>query len=167
MTPPKLVGDMLRIPVAQLSEVDPMSFEISFTEQYAREFGFTIPGREILVDDIRVRATGTSAHEADIAQERQDGKLTVGRLLVARGSRVCLTALLLSQPRTTHTIYFADAQPTATAVYAFQDMGLGDSVVGPALITAATSTVLIEPNCTAQLTAQGDLEVLVGEGKPR
>eukprot|EP00045_Choanoeca_perplexa_P014632 m.173740 g.173740 ORF g.173740 m.173740 type:complete len:1257 (+) comp16743_c0_seq1:48-3818(+) len=146
MTPPKSSGDARRIPFEQLADVDPKSFELSFTEQYAREFGFTIPGREILVDDIRVRATGTSVHQPDAAQSRQDGEL---------------------KPRTTHTIYFADAQPTETAVYAFQDMALGDSVEGPALITATTSTVLIEPNCTAQLTAQGDLEVLVGEGKPR
>eukprot|EP00730_Choanoeca_flexa_P007915 TRINITY_DN12412_c0_g2_i1.p1 TRINITY_DN12412_c0_g2~~TRINITY_DN12412_c0_g2_i1.p1 ORF type:complete len:1293 (+),score=305.35 TRINITY_DN12412_c0_g2_i1:21-3899(+) len=134
-----------RIPLLELSAVDPMSFEASFEEQYAREFGFTIPGREILVDDIRVRATGTAVHKRDVAPRGQSSL----------------------KPRTTHIIYFADAQPTTTNVYAFQDMVLGDEIPGPALITAATSTILIEPSCTGRLTEQGDLEVLVGAGKPK
>lgn len=35
-----------------------VGFEKNFEAQYMREFGFTIPGRPLVVDDVRVRATG-------------------------------------------------------------------------------------------------------------
>lgn len=39
-------------------------YSASFLEQYRREFGFTLQGRRIFVDDIRVRGAGRSRRAA-------------------------------------------------------------------------------------------------------
>lgn len=66
-----------------------------------------------------------------------------------------------------HEIIFSKEGPTKTPVYAFEDFRLGHAVQGPALLTAATSTILVEPGCTAKLTDVGDLEIIIGAGRPR
>ncbi|EDQ91076.1 uncharacterized protein MONBRDRAFT_15677 [Monosiga brevicollis MX1] len=140
------IGSATRVSFTQLASLDPQAFLPTFLEQYKREFGFTIPGRDILVDDVRVRATGVTRHVASHVPKETGPAI---------------------QPSATHTIYFRDGKPTETPVYRFSDLSLSDRVQGPALMTAATSTILIEPNCQAQLTKQGDLEVIVGEGTSR
>lgn len=40
-------------------------FEEAFLAQYLREFGFTIPGRPLVIDDVRVRATASGTPVVD------------------------------------------------------------------------------------------------------
>ena len=49
-----------------------MSLIAQFLSRYKREFGFIIPDRPIIVDDIRVRATG----KAGVQAEREKPKAT-------------------------------------------------------------------------------------------
>ena len=130
-----------------LLQADPDTFCKSFEARYRREFGFSIPGREILVDDLRVRLVGKTKH----AITQHPGKAETD------GPPV----------KSHHSITFSKEGPTKTPVYAFEDFRLGHAVKGPALLTAATSTILVEPNCTAKLTDVGDLEIVLGEGRPR
>jgi hypothetical protein len=71
------------------------------------------------------------------------------------------------QPKGIVPVFFSGSRAIDTPVFRMEAMQPGDATEGPALITAATSTIVVEPGCTARLTAVGDLEVLVGEGKPR
>lgn len=50
------------------------NFVDAFTKQYRREFGFIIPNRKMIVDDVRVRADARAAtvHEQEIPQAKDD-----------------------------------------------------------------------------------------------
>lgn len=125
--------------------LDVAQFEAHFLAQYRREFGFTIPGRELLIDDLRVRGTGRTSH---VSREP---------LLRAQADAAPIGA----QP-----IHFAEGS-FDTPVYDMASLLAGHVVPGPALLADTNSTVLVEPGCSASVTADGDLEVVIGEGKPR
>ena len=50
-----------------------------------------------------------------------------------------------------------------TPAYLLSDLKPGHSIPGPAIIIDKISTVLVEPQCTAYLTAAGDIRVEVGD----
>ena len=54
-----------------------------------------------------------------------------------------------------------------TPVYNLADMTLADSVAGPALFMQDTCTIVVEPDCTATLTPEGNLKVTLGSGQPK
>ncbi|KAJ2999987.1 hypothetical protein HDV02_001244 [Globomyces sp. JEL0801] len=118
-------------------------FEKVFLANYKQEFGFTLPGRDILIDDIRVRGTGKS---------------------VATGSDVKWTAVhkdLLSLKRTPVTksshelsIYWESVGRVNTPVYLLKDLSIGNEIHGPALILDNTATIAVEPNCQAVITKE-------------
>eukprot|EP00056_Hartaetosiga_gracilis_P003386 m.63374 g.63374 ORF g.63374 m.63374 type:complete len:1263 (+) comp11434_c0_seq3:73-3861(+) len=118
----------------------------AFTTNYKREFGFSIPDREIIVDDVRVRATGRTSHAKQNALSPRNGELKARR----HGE-----------------IVFESAVPVDTPIFVLDDLRHGDEICGPALICASTSTVLVEPDCTASITTTGDIEITIGEGKPK
>uniref|UniRef100_A0A8C5BER5 5-oxoprolinase, ATP-hydrolysing n=1 Tax=Gadus morhua TaxID=8049 RepID=A0A8C5BER5_GADMO len=49
-------------------------FRSGFTKRYLKEFGFTIPDRAIMVDDIRVRGSGKSGIQSVVKAKMGDGK---------------------------------------------------------------------------------------------
>jgi 5-oxoprolinase (ATP-hydrolysing) len=55
MTPLLTDGAM---PLAAAASIDCALFASQFLRSYDREFGFTIPGRDILIDDVRHSETG-------------------------------------------------------------------------------------------------------------
>lgn len=115
-------------------------FGQAFNERYIREFGFIIPGRQILVDDIRVRGIGHSktsvAHEVPAATTPPPVKK------VAK-------------------CYFEDGFHE-TSIYLLQELAAGHSVDGPAVIVDNTSTILVEPQCKAIITNSGDVKIEIG-----
>jgi 5-oxoprolinase (ATP-hydrolysing) len=82
-------------------------FRAAFLEHHLREFTFTVPGRPILVDDIRVRgmaADGTVADDVDL----------MNQLDAAKKEAVPLDKL---KPRDFADIYFEDTKRVRTPVY--------------------------------------------------
>ncbi|XP_065911087.1 5-oxoprolinase-like isoform X2 [Dysidea avara] len=115
-------------------------FKTAFTKRYQREFGFTIPSREIVVDDIRVRGTGKAcAHNP-----------------------VIVTTPETDAPKATKVTkcYFDDGFYD-TNVYFYDGLTYGHIMSGPAIIIDDNSTILIEPKCTATITAHGDVCIKV------
>lgn len=114
-------------------------FGQAFNERYIREFGFIIPGRQILVDDIRVRGIGHSktsvAHEVPAATTPPPVKKVT-------------------------KCYFEDGFHE-TSVYLLQELAAGHSIYGPAVIVDNTSTILVEPQCKAIITNSGDVRIEV------
>ena len=46
-----------------------VTFEDAFVAQYKREFGFTLTGRRIFIDDIRVRGVGKNPHKTSATEQ--------------------------------------------------------------------------------------------------
>ncbi|XP_047204899.1 5-oxoprolinase isoform X1 [Girardinichthys multiradiatus] len=112
----------------------------AFTKRYLKEFGFTIPDRPILVDDIRVRGCGksgiNSVHKSKMGHTQ-------------------------AKPVMMTKCYFEDGYMD-TSVYLWEELPGGNSIQGPAIIIDKNSTILVEPSCEACLTEEGDVCLTVG-----
>eukprot|EP00041_Stephanoeca_diplocostata_P036137 m.1303321 g.1303321 ORF g.1303321 m.1303321 type:complete len:1307 (-) comp24810_c0_seq15:248-4168(-) len=142
MTPPY---DVKHLPLARVGQLELVQFTDSFSHMYMREFGFVIPDREILVDDIRVRVT---AHgKASTRQELTNGDGSAPPVLE------------------TSSVYFEETGVCeACPLYRLESLLYNHRVQGPAVILAGTGTIVVEPGCTARVTRHGDLRIVVGDG---
>ncbi|MED6287306.1 hypothetical protein CHARACLAT_014994, partial [Characodon lateralis] len=117
-------------------------FHSAFTKRYLKEFGFTIPDRPILVDDIRVRGCGksgiNSVHKSKMGHTQ-------------------------AKPVMMTKCYFEDGYMD-TSVYLWEELPCGNSIQGPAIIIDKNSTILVEPSCEACPTEEGDVCLTVGSG---
>jgi 5-oxoprolinase (ATP-hydrolysing) len=119
---------------------DNADFLDTFLHRYRTEFGFTLSGRTILVDDVRVRGTGRSGIQLTDAPERAAGSPT---------------------PDRTTRVYFEGGWQD-TPVYLMEQLRPSHSLSGPAIIMDSLSTVLVEPACLAHITPAGDIRIAVG-----
>uniref|UniRef100_A0AAQ5Y3H5 5-oxoprolinase, ATP-hydrolysing n=1 Tax=Amphiprion ocellaris TaxID=80972 RepID=A0AAQ5Y3H5_AMPOC len=113
-------------------------FRSAFTKRYLKEFGFTIPDRPIMVDDIRVRGCGKSGIKS-----------------------VYKTKMGHRQAKPMTKCYFEGGY-LDTSVYLWEELPCGYSIQGPAIIIDKNSTILVEPCCEACLTEEGDICMTVG-----
>eukprot|EP00804_Cyclotella_cryptica_P010638 CCRYP_005455-RA/>CCRYP_005455-RA protein AED:0.11 eAED:0.12 QI:0/0/0/1/0.66/0.57/7/0/945 len=111
----------------------------TFVEQYHREFGFELKGRDILIDDFCVRAF--------VPGFTPNPPPTVPSL----GSPT---------PMGTSTAYFEDGWEDVPT-YNFEDLKPGHEMKGPAIIVQLISTIVLEVGCTAFVTGDGDLDITV------
>ena len=114
-------------------------FEHAFRENYFREFGFELTDRKIVVDDIRIRG---------VAKARE-----VIRPVIAKAST----------PPTAVSVkpcYFEGGWQE-TKIFLAEDLGAGQIIQGPAILMQDASTVLIEPECYAEITDFGDIQITV------
>lgn len=119
------------------------NFEAAFTERYQREFGFTIPGRPIIIDNIRVRGVGKTMIQSD-QKLQKEGKP--------------------AEPKAIVKCYFEDGY-LDTSVYQLEELCGGHVISGPAILIESNSTILVEPHCTATITDMGDVKITIGSGK--
>lgn len=119
-------------------------FYTAFINRYKSEFGFTITGRDILVDDVRVRGVGRS----EIAEQ------------------VAPSAAKQRTPKAVKTVqvYFEGGYRD-TSVYLLEDLSPTQEICGPAIIMDNLSTILVEPDCRALITKYGDIKITIGSGK--
>ncbi|KAM7071315.1 LOW QUALITY PROTEIN: 5-oxoprolinase [Acridotheres tristis] len=120
-------------------------FLAAFTERYRQEFGFSLPGRAVLVDDLRVRGTGRTEPVTETP-------------LGARGEPARVE-------RVTRCYFEGGYQDTP--VYLLGDLGCDHTLPGPAIIIDTNSTIVVEPGCVATVTPLGDISIEVGEGPRR
>ena len=57
-----------------IAEPDDKDFIREFEEVYKREFGFILSGRDIIVDDLRIRAIGKTEHSKEKPISRKPDK---------------------------------------------------------------------------------------------
>eukprot|EP00794_Sanderia_malayensis_P019028 gene19028-20941_t len=114
-------------------------FKATFLARYQREFGFTIPDRPIIVDDIRVRATGKSG----VTFERELPRATEPPAI----------------NKVTKCYFKGGFQDTK--IYLMEDLTYGHVINGPAIIIDKNSTILVEPECEAEMTKGGDVLIKV------
>ncbi|XP_053913707.1 5-oxoprolinase isoform X2 [Cuculus canorus] len=120
-------------------------FRSAFTARYVTEFGFSIPDRPILVDDVRVRAVGSSGVSCDAR------RTPTGRPL---------------RPEMVTPCYF-DNGFMETPVFLLENLESDHTIDGPAIVIDTNSTIVVEPGCRATITDFGDIIIAVGSGTPR
>ncbi len=120
-----------------LREPADMDYSQAFKSRYLREFGFDLVDRDILVDDIRVRAIGKPSYLDRIAVPVQTGEL---------------------EPDSYKRVYFDNCWQK-TPVYVLEELGAGQVIEAPAIIIQQTSTIVLEPGCRTVVTEFGNLEI--------
>ncbi|VUC26728.1 unnamed protein product [Clonostachys rosea] len=112
---------------------DSWDFENSFVRMHYQEFGFTPTGRDILVDDLRVRTTAKTTEEDKVGlRELETLKVTTWA----------------SSTKTTRMFFeklgFVDAP-----LYLLDDLSVGEKIAGPAMVIDKTQTIVVSPDSTA------------------
>ena len=126
-----------------VSRPDDGDYIASLDERYKREFGFWLPDRARVVDFALVRAAGKTNPSRPMPPPASDGSVP--------------------EPTATVQAYFEGGR-VPTPVYKWDQVGPQTSLPGPCLIINQTSTVVVEPTCTARMTRAGDLEIRIGDG---
>jgi len=115
----------------------------AFVEAYRREFGFELDSI-IEVDDVRVRvSTHTGAPVAVAHTDEKGVGATVDTLALGEGR--C----------------YLGGQWSMVPIYRLEPLACGAEVAGPAIIIQDTATIIVEPNCCAQVNDQGDVVIAV------
>ncbi len=127
-------------------------YQATFLKRYQAEFGFTLPGRNIMVDDIRVRGVGKTkvAEETEIGMAKSDADRH-------------------PKPQEVTKVYFEGSDGTGgsyldTGVFMLKDLKSGAAIAGPAIVMDKLSTILVEPGCQALVSTSGNLKVTIGKG---
>lgn len=119
-------------------------YDISFRTQFQREYGFELKGRDIIIDDYRVRA-----------------------IVPGRTPSKSKDSVTIGNPETTmkHKVFFENGWKEVS-VFLSDNLQPGHVIIGPALIIQPISTVVIENHCTARITSCGDLDITVASISP-
>ncbi|KIW16105.1 hypothetical protein PV08_06156 [Exophiala spinifera] len=121
-------------------EKEGSDFKQEFLKRHLQEFNFIFPDdRQILIDDIRVRAIGRSnatiGGTAELAHE--------------------LNNLSFKEPKQASNankmVYFKKQGNVETPIYLLHDLTPGTIVRGPAIIIDATQTLLVVPEALAKI----------------
>jgi len=112
---------------------DSWDFATKFIAEHHQEFGFTPTGRQIIIDDVRVRTTAKTAS------------------VVTPGLREMDSIEQTREAKSMHTtsIFFSDTGLVYAPVFDLHDLGVGDVVRGPAVIIDQTQTIVVTPNAAA------------------
>ena len=117
----------------------------AFRQTYLREFGFDLTGREIIVDDLRVRAVAKSPGLQKYPLVEKDG--TPGAV------------------EQTKCYFMSESSGCGawqeTPIYLLENLGAGQQLRGPVIVMQNTSTILVEPGCFAEVTEYGDVVLSV------
>ncbi|KAL1916933.1 uncharacterized protein VTP21DRAFT_5130 [Calcarisporiella thermophila] len=115
-------------------------FKAVFVEMYNREFGFTLPDRDIIVDDIRIRSIGRSL---DYTFKSVYDELR----------NLSPTVIDSSKTRENTAMVYFESGRLETPILRLEDLSIGSKIMGPVLIIDANSTIVVEPGCSAILTS--------------
>ncbi|RDW91172.1 hypothetical protein BP5796_02337 [Coleophoma crateriformis] len=115
---------------------DEWAFGQVFVKQHQQEFGFTLPDRDIIVDDVRVRGIGKSFEGLERTVDQQLKAISAKKL--TSGSK--------EYGRT--SVYFEGGR-VETPIYKIEDLAVGDQIKGPAILADGTQTIVVTPTATA------------------
>lgn len=158
-------GIMIQSPEEKEESLQDVAFDKLFLSEYEREHGFSIPGRGIVVDDVRVRALGSSLAR-DNTPDVDDGSVVYSRVEFIDSGKVKATSGSNSPFMMTKCFYSSQGGWLETAVWRSQDLEKGQTVLpGPSLIidTDAGVTIVVDPGCVARVGSDGNVVVNVLE----
>ena len=126
-----------------MTSTDDNDYEKAFIENYKREYGFELQNRSIVIDDIRVRATGVSKFDTNV-KSYDSSEVNKSE----------------SKHIETVSVYFEGGR-VSTPVYFLSDLKAEEIIRGPAIIVQNVATVVVEPSCVAYITRYGDIEITI------
>lgn len=127
---------------------DEWAFGKAFVKQHQQEFGFTLPDRDIIVDDVRVRAIGKSFEGLDKTVDQQLKEIKPQD--VAAGNKQYGKS----------QVYFEGGRKD-TPIYKLEDLAVGDRLQGPAIFADGTQTIVVPPGASALII---DTHVIINIG---
>lgn len=128
---------------------DEWAFGKAFVKQHQQEFGFTLPDRDIIVDDVRVRGIGKSFEGMSKTVDQQ--------LKAIKPKEVKLGIKEYKRSK----VYFEGGRQD-TPIYKLEDLDVGDRISGPAVLADGTQTIVITPGATA-LIVETHVVINIGE----
>ncbi|KAL9123787.1 MAG: hypothetical protein Q9217_006818, partial [Psora testacea] len=131
---------------------DDWAFGKAFIKQHEQEFGFTLPDRDIIVDDVRARGIGKSFEGLD---KTVDAQLNEIRPKAIRDERRYGTS----------NVYFEGGRQE-TPIYKLEDLDVGDRIKGPAILADGTQTIVVTPGASA-LIIETHVVINIGESEGR
>lgn len=114
---------------------DDWAFGKAFVKQHRYEFGFTLDGRDIIVDDVRVRGIGRSFRKTEKTVDEQLKELQ--RRDVSKDKK-----------HGEQKVYFEGGW-LDTPIYKLEALDVGDCIKGPAILADGTQTIIVTPKATA------------------
>ncbi|CDM26908.1 hypothetical protein CBS147339_3464 [Penicillium roqueforti] len=117
---------------------DEWAFGKAFMKQHDQEFGFTLPDRDIIVDDVRVRGIGKGFKMSEKTVDRQIQESNPKDVTTGQEHRRSL-------------VYFEGGR-LETPIYKLDDLKVDERVRGPAILADATQTIVVPPEASALLT---------------
>ena len=117
---------------------DDWAFGPAFVKQHEQEFGFTLPDRDIIIDDIRVRGIGKSFEGLEKTVDDQLKEIKPHDLGEGKRHKVS-------------EVYFEGGRQQ-TPIYKLEDLDVGDKIKGPAIIADGTQTIVVTPGASALVT---------------
>jgi 5-oxoprolinase (ATP-hydrolysing) len=130
-------------------EGDEWAFGKAFVKQHQQEFGFTLPDRDIIVDDVRVRGIGKSFEGLGKTVDQQLKEIKPKE--VKAGEK--------EYKRT--KVYFEGGRQD-TPIYKLEGLGVGDRIHGPAVLADGTQTIVVTPGASA-LIIETHVVINIGE----
>jgi 5-oxoprolinase (ATP-hydrolysing) len=130
-------------------EGDEWAFGKAFIKQHQQEFGFTLPDRDIIVDDVRVRGIGKSFEGLDKTVDQQLKEVKPKD--VKSGEKEYKRS----------KVYFEGGRQD-TPIYKLGDLEVGDRIKGPAILADGTQTIVVTPGATA-LIIETHVVINIGE----
>ena len=127
---------------------DDWAFGKAFITQHEQEFGFTLPDRDIIVDDVRARGIGKSYKGQDRTVDQQLREIRPRDLGTEKRYG-------------TSQVYFEGGRKQ-TPIYKLEDLDVGDRTQGPAILADGTQTIVIPPGSSG-LTIETHVIIDIGE----
>ncbi|KAF3007738.1 hypothetical protein E8E13_009895 [Curvularia kusanoi] len=128
---------------------DDWAFGQAFVKQHEQEFGFTLPDRDIIVDDVRARGIGKTFEGLEKTVDQQLKEIKPKDL---SGDE---------KRYDTRKVFFEGGRQD-TSVYKLEDLEVGDRIKGPAIIADGTQTIVVTPGASA-LVIHTHVVINIGE----
>lgn len=128
---------------------DDWAFGKAFIKQHQQEFGFTLPDRDIIVDDVRIRGIGKSFEGLSKTADQQLKEIKPRD--VEFGDKEYKRS----------SVYF-DGSRQDTPIYRIEDLEVGHRIKGPAILADGTQTIVVTPGATA-LIIETHVVINIGE----
>lgn len=121
----------------EFEDGDETAFGKAFVRQHEQEFGFTLPNRDVIVDDVRARGIGKSFRglEKTVDQQLKDITPKPVDKKKRHGDK---------------SVYFEGGRRD-TPIYQLSDLSVGAKLRGPAILADGTQTIVVTPGATAVL----------------
>ena len=129
---------------------DDWAFGKAFVKQHEQEFGFTLPDRDIIVDDVRARGIGKSFGGLDKTIDQQLKEIKPKEL--GEGKRYGMSK-----------VYYEGGRQD-TPIYKLEDLEVGDRIKGPAILADGTQTIVVTPGASGLVT-ETHVVINIGESE--